>query len=105
MVNYIKERSNRTGLLIYSPHDSDKVTEQQTITCCHCNHVFYVRPGSGKERGWCFMCGAATCGDRRCNAALNGCAPFEKKLEAYERRNRFKAQLGGAVGTLNDRIT
>lgn len=34
------------------------------------------------------MCGASTCGDRRCNAALNGCGPFEKKLEAYERRTQ-----------------
>lgn len=101
MAHYIKERSKGKGLLIFTPHDSDKVVEQHTVTCCHCNHIFYVRPGSGKERGWCFMCNASTCGDRRCDAALNGCAPFEKKLEAYERRNVFKAQLGRVIGTIN----
>ena len=85
-MNYIKERSKGKGVLLFSPHDSDKDQGQHTITCCHCNHVFIIQPGSGKERGWCFMCGASTCGDRRCSPALNGCAPFEKKLEAYERR-------------------
>ena len=101
MPNYIKERSKGKGSLVFLPNDSDKVVEQHTVTCCHCNHVFYVRPGSGKERGWCFMCNAPTCGDQRCNAALNGCTPFEKKLEAYEWRNRFKAQLGTVLGSIN----
>lgn len=100
-MNYIKERSVGKGSLIFSPYDSDKTEEQHTITCCHCNHSFYVRPRSGKERGWCFMCGASTCGDTRCNAALNGCAPFEKKLEAYERVNRFKMELGYVIGSIN----
>ena len=96
-MNYVKERSVGKGSLIFSPSDSDKDTEHHTITCCHCNHSFVVVPGSGKERGWCFMCGASTCGEARCNAALNGCAPFEKKLEAYESRTRLHNQLDGLI--------
>ena len=87
-MNYVKERSSGKGSLIFSPYDSGQEEEWHSITCCHCNHSFIVIPGAGKERGWCFMCGASTCGARPCNPALNGCGPFEKKLETYERLTR-----------------
>ena len=89
----IGEGTKLKGLLLFTPEDSDKVVEQHTITCCHGAHVFIIRPGSGKERGWCFMCNASTCGRKECDSALNGCIPFEKKIEAKERRARLQAAL------------
>lgn len=56
------------------------ITERDTIQCCHCNMHYIIQPGSGKRRGWCYMCGAATCGAVRCNP----CIPFERKLEQQE---------------------
>lgn len=59
--------------------------EHDTYTCCHCNRVVVVRPGSGKERGFCFLCHAPHCGRGGCWK----CVPFERKLEAYERRHQL----------------
>jgi hypothetical protein len=99
---YIKERSTGKGTLLFTT-DTDRAPNEEwfTVTCCHCNGIFIVRPGSGKKRDWCFMCGASTCGNAPCNPALNGCTPFEKKLEAYERVNRFKSELGYVIGSIN----
>lgn len=84
-MNYIKERSRGKGYLIFTPNDSDKDEVNHTITCCHCNHSFTIIPGSGRERGWCHECSQSTCGATACAPSLNGCAPFPKKLEAYEK--------------------
>ena len=61
--------------------------ERDTFTCCHCNRVVIVKPGSGMQRGWCFMCGKPHCGSKRCSA---GCLPFERRLEAWENRNQLR---------------
>jgi len=63
--------------------------ERDTLQCCHCNAHYIVRPGSGKRRGWCTMCSAPTCGKPKCAA----CIPFEKKLDAFERRERLMELL------------
>lgn len=101
-MNYIKERSKGKGTLLFTS-DTERAPSQEwyTITCCHGNEVFYVQRGSGKDRGWCLMCGAPTCGSDPCSSALNGCVPFEKKLERYERANRLKLELGYVIGGLN----
>lgn len=59
--------------------------------CCHCSRICTVVPGSGIERGFCFMCMKPTCGQQKCVS----CEPFEAKLEAMEGRRRFAKQLGG----------
>lgn len=59
--------------------------EFDTFTCCHCNCIVRVRPGSGTERGFCFMCNAPHCGKKGCWT----CVPFERKLEAVENRYRL----------------
>jgi hypothetical protein len=100
-MNYIQERSKGKGHGVFTPEDSDRVAEEYSITCCHCNHVFFIQRRSGKERGWCRMCSAPTCGDTRCDSALNGCVPFEQKLERYERLNRDKLERGYIIGSIN----
>jgi hypothetical protein len=63
-----------------------EIEEHDTFTCPHCNGVCIIHPGSGKQRGYCFLCNAATCGKKQCN---NGCSPFMKKIEAMENRYRL----------------
>lgn len=63
--------------------------EFDTITCCHCNRVVRVKADPG---GWCMQCMKGLCGP--C-ADKRSCAPFEKKLEAYEKRERFRRSLEG----------
>lgn len=82
-MNYVKMRSKGKGSLIFTPNDSDRVTVTHTITCCHSNHVFYVGPGR-PDPMYCKMCDAYNCGQGRC--ARWPCVPFERKLEARERR-------------------
>ena len=74
-------------LLITSP---DAVVERDTFTCCHCGRVVIVRPGSGKERGWCLFCGKPTCGRKECSS---GCVPFEHRLEAWENSQRLRKMI------------
>ena len=102
-MNYIKERSKGKGEGAFTSEVSSKADYGEfSITCCHCNHVFFFQRGSGKEREWCSNCAQVSCGDTRCSQALNGCVAFEKKLERYERVNRYKAELGGVIiGSLN----
>ena len=63
--------------------------ERDTIQCCHCQAHYIVQPGSGKRRGWCTMCSAPTCGKPACAP----CVPFEKKLDAFERREKLMQAL------------
>jgi len=63
--------------------------EWDTITCYHCNKIVRVKKDPG---GFCRICMKALCGP--C-ADLGKCTPFEAKLEAYEKRMRFRTSLGG----------
>lgn len=41
---------------------------------------FFVEAGSGKKRGWCMRCAAATCGQHKCDQ----CIHWKKKMELIE---------------------
>ena len=56
--------------------------EGQTLSCCHCQRTWAVRPGSGRQRGWCLRCNAPTCGGPACLT----CLPWERQMEIMERR-------------------
>lgn len=71
------------GYLVVSGPDG--TTEHDSLQCRHCGGHFLVVPGSGKRRGWCLMCSGPTCGKEGCVQ----CMPFEKRLEAFERRERL----------------
>lgn len=75
-------------MIITSP---DGTVERDTLQCCHCNKHYIVRPGSGKRRGWCTLCGQATCGAAACAT----CVPFERRLERFEARERSTRSLLG----------
>ena len=64
------------------------VEEGDTFTCCHCNSVVLVKPlvSMDKFGGFCTLCMKPTC--PRCEH-IGECVPFEKRLEAVERRARF----------------
>ena len=64
--------------------------ERDAYLCCHCQEMCIIVPGSGKTRGYCYLCFAPTCGQKRCSER---CVPFEAKLEAMEGRRRFYKQL------------
>ena len=61
--------------------------EQDTITCCHCNSIVFVAPRQDPSEmgGFCRLCMAHVCSQ----CAGKGCEPFEKKLEAMERRDKL----------------
>ena len=53
-----------------------------TAQCVHCAAHFIVKKGSGKKRGYCMNCAGVVCGPQCAE-----CVPYEKKLEAIERRD------------------
>lgn len=61
--------------------------ECDTFTCKHCNAVVVVEARCKPEEagGYCRMCMAPVCPA----CADKPCTPFEKKLDAIERRDRL----------------
>lgn len=70
-------------------------SECDTFTCRHCNRIVRVKLDASNVGELCKMCDELTCQRADCSPALNGCAPFEKKLETYERHTRFEFSAYG----------
>jgi hypothetical protein len=68
-------------------------TRFDTFTCNHCNTVVFVKPMQDPSElgGFCRMCMRHICGPCTAHA---GCIPFEKKLDAMERRERLRRSCG-----------
>lgn len=77
--------------VIFDPENG--AIENDTITCAHCQRVVIVPPRCDPSDlgGFCRVCMRHICGP--C-ADVGGCVPFEKKLEAYEKANRFHRAVG-----------
>jgi hypothetical protein len=60
------------------------ITERDTFCCCHCNRIMHVKPMTPMDE-FGSMC--RNCMKMVCPKCADGpCVPFEKKLEAQERR-------------------
>lgn len=56
-----------------------ELVEGQTLSCCHCQHTWILRKGSGKLRGFCQRCMGYVCGP-----GCMECIPIERRLENLE---------------------
>ena len=66
--------------------------EVDTFTCCHCNRVIHVKPFAPMD-DFGSMC--RNCMKMTCPTCADGpCVPFEKKLEAAEKRDRALRSYG-----------
>lgn len=76
----------------------EKTTERETFTCAHCGKIVILPPPDAAQQAKnrvrdvrrCFCCDAFTCPE--C-ARVAKCVPFEKRVEAYERRMRLRALM------------
>lgn len=82
--------SQARGYAVLSSPEATK--EYDTVTCGHCNSIVFLKKPGADPGGLCRHCMKGVCG--RC-CAIGKCTPFEKKLEAYERRMRFRDDLSG----------
>jgi hypothetical protein len=85
-----------SGEFIEKTLDGKIIAEGQTITCAHCGIVWQVKPGSGRERGWCLRCGGPTCGSKACTER---CVPYERQMEIMERRARLLEYIENNFGS------
>lgn len=69
------------------------VTEYDTSTCFHCNRVTHIKPrmDPAEMGGLCKICMKLIC--RYCVG--EPCVPFEKKIEAMEKREIARRSYGG----------
>ena len=68
--------------------------EADTFTCAHCNRITLVPPRPHPmPGGFCRMCMKPVC--ELC--ADGGCTPFEKQLEAMEKKDEARRRLMLAV--------
>lgn len=74
----------------------DGTERYETITCGHCNCVVVMKPDADPATlgGYCQCCMKNTCNKPRCNAS---CRPFEKRLEAFERRAALRRAVTGSA--------
>ena len=78
------------GYSTWTSNDGKTTLERDLLRCCHCQFQWYVKPGSGNQRGWCSMCNEPTCGALKCQS----CIPFMRKIDEQEKRQRNFAELG-----------
>jgi hypothetical protein len=71
------------------------VKEWDTITCAHCNSIVHVKPRTDPADigGLCKQCMGLIC--RRC--VRGACAPFLKRLDDMEARERFRRAFTARV--------
>lgn len=81
---------NAQGYLVIT--DPTKTVECDTFTCHHCNRVVIVPPKAAPDTvgGFCRMCMKMVCP----LCVDKGCTPFEKQMEAEERRDRLLTAVG-----------
>lgn len=77
-------------------HPERKLVEMDTVLCAHCQFMIMLHDRTGKRTdldvgGFCRQCMASVCGP--C-ADLGSCTPFEKAVEASERRGRLLEAIG-----------
>jgi hypothetical protein len=66
--------------------------ESDTFTCCHCNRIIHVKPFAPMD-DFGSMC--RNCMRMVCPTCADGpCVPFEKRLEAAEKRDRALRSYG-----------
>lgn len=81
------------GYAIWTEGDGS-IRERDTFTCCHCNHLVFVKPkcNASDAGGFCRCCMSFICGP--C-ADKGTCEPFLKKIEKEERKgNLLRSILG-----------
>lgn len=96
----------KTGGYAIVINDDGRVLERDTVTCCHCNVVIHVKPGSAQTVYWypqmygppkeemgarCALCDKPVC--LRCHAD-GTCKPLMKRIEQMESRNRMWHEAG-----------
>ena len=59
-------------------HPDNALIEHDTLQCVHCGMHWEIKPGSGKERGFCLKCMGPTCGKQQCEAS---CIPDDMRVE------------------------
>lgn len=70
--------------------DSPQITEYDTLACAHCGGHWHIIKGTPVDQtgGFCRMCYKPVC--PKC--AGGDCRPFEKWLEAEEKKDYIKRQ-------------
>ena len=79
----------KKGYLLKTDEAGRKV-EGDTLSCKHCQKMWVVQKGRGRERGWCMNCYGPTCGSKECRE----CVPFMRKMEKMIQKDILFRSLG-----------
>jgi len=87
-VNLLTMRNPHGSSIIIHPGQADQ--ERDTFLCVHCGRHRRIKAQNLSVRPeFCYMCDGPHCDTENCWV----CVPFEKRMEAYERRTVFSASL------------
>ena len=88
-INLRSMRKPHGNAIIIEPGQKDR--ERDTFQCPHCGNHVRIKPTSSlTDLTYCRLCYRPHCGGVNCWE----CVPFEKKMEAYERREVLVGTLG-----------
>ena len=77
------------NILVTNTQTGEVIEELDSFICSHHGGIEFIKPGSGKKRGFCFSCFDLTCGREKCKE----CRPFEAWLEAMEATGHNRKRL------------
>lgn len=73
----------------------ERLFEQDTFTCIHCNKIVPVKPGFTLANfAWCRKCMKPVCERPVCN---DRCLPWERNLEIQEARGKLHRAMDEAL--------
>ena len=86
MANFLELVSkNPPGFYELREKETDKLLgEGEVRQCCHCRGTWMFRKGSGRRRGYCYLCQRITCGKPICDM----CYTQEQRLDDIEAEGR-----------------
>ncbi len=88
-INLLSMRKPHGNAIIIEPGMADR--ERDTFQCPHCGNHKRIKAGTINDSiSHCRLCYQPHCGGPNCWE----CVPFEKKMEAYERRTVSVGTLG-----------
>lgn len=81
-----------SSYVLVTYQDSDRKEEADLAQCKHCGFHWFVKPGSGIQRGYCYQCGGRLCGKPGC---LKECVPLMRAIERMEARDKLVRAMRG----------
>ena len=97
-------RNGGNGTALHTDNFTGKtMLEYDLVQCCHCQHTYKYKPGSGIRRGFCTLCNWHTCGKPVCDTHYYK-EQYIEDLEAVGNKSKKQIEAAVRLQALRERI-